>query len=527
MRQTGNAALTRRAFVGAGVAGAPAVLRGAGKKNNVLFIAADDLCNRIACYGDAAAKTPNLDRLARAGVRFDRAYCQYPLCCPSRTSLMTGHAPDTTRIWGNETHFRSTMPEAVTIPQLFTKNGYFAGRAGKIYHYNNPMDIGTPGLDDAASWQFTVNPVGVDRLRDEAGVVFLTPGNAGRGPGGQAGRGATGAPAGAILSQDGKTPVYPLVNGRLGASIAYNKSDPEEKETDYMVVDAVIDMMRKHSNEPWFLGCGFFKPHVPWIIPSKYFDMFRVDDMTIPPFDPEEMKMAPHWAYTSANPNYGMPPQKHREAIRDYYAAMAFMDTQLGRLLDAVETLGLKNNTTVVLWSDHGFQLGEHGQWQKTMLFEPSARVPLIISGAGVRAAGAACRRTVENLDIYPTLADLCGLRGAPATLQGRSLKPLLSNPNAKWDHPAVSQVMRGGPQGTAVMGYSLRTERHRYTWWAEGREGEELYDYDSRPGESANLAGDPAANALKATLKARLGQICEARGIAGARGVKAVAIGG
>ncbi len=524
--------LTRRAFVGSSIAGAPAVLSAAEKRRNVLFISSDDLCNRIACYGDPVIKTPNIDRLAKSGVRFDRAYCQFPLCCPSRTSLMTGLAPDTTRVWGNNVHFRTTVPDAVTISQLFTKNGYFAARAGKIYHYNNPSEIGTPGFDDAASWQETANPAGLDRTRDEAGVTFITTnqgagggrgasagggrGASGGGRGGSGGRGGIAGGRGASgprIAQDGKTPVLPMANGDLGVAIAYNKSDPPEQETDALVVDAIIAMMEKHRNEPWFLAPGFFKPHVAWIVPSRFFDMYKLEDMQVPPFNPDELQIAPHWAYTMTNANYGMNTRQHQEAMRAYYAALSFMDSQVGRLLDAVEKMGLKNSTTSVMWSDHGWQLGEHGQWQKQTLFEPSARVPLIIAGAGVKAAGKACQRTVEHLDIYPTLVSMCGLKDAPSNLQGRNLTPLLSNPNAKWDHPAVSQVSRN-----TVMGYSLRTERYRYTFWAEGKEGEELYDYQTDPRELRNLATDQPSAALKASLRAKLEQVCAARGIANAR---------
>lgn len=494
-------AITRRAFVGAGLA-APAVLKGAEKKRNVLFIASDDLCNRIGCYGDRNVKTPNIDRLARFGVRFDRAYCQFPLCCPSRTSLMTGKAPDTTKIWTNNTHFRTSIPEAVTIPQLFTKNGYFAARAGKIYHYNNPAEIGTPGFDDPASWQEAVNPIGLDRTRDENGVAFLAGGPR---PGHGEGR----------IAQDGKTPVLFMPNGDLGSSIVMNHSDPEEKETDWLVADAVISMMEKHRNEPWFLGAGFYKPHVPWIVPSKFFDMYKSADMEIPPFDASEMQIAPSWAYTLTNANYGMTADRHREAIRAYCAATSMLDHQVGRLLDALERLGLMKNTTIVMWADHGYQLGEHGQWQKSTLFEPSARVPLLVAGAGVKAAGRGCARTVEHLDLYPTLVDLCGLSGAPAGLQGHSLKPLLSNPNAKWDYPAVTQVLR---ETRRLMGYSLRTERYRYTSWAEGREGEELYDYETDPRELRNLVRDAGSSGIKASLRGRLEGICAERGIENSR---------
>lgn len=517
--------LTRRGFVGAGSA-VPAFLQGAEPKRNVLFISTDDLAARLGCYGVSAIKTPNLDRLAQAGVRFDNANCQFPLCSPSRTSLMTGLAPDTTRIWGNNEHFRTTVPDAVTIPQLFQKNGYFAARAGKIYHYNNPSEIGTPGLDDPASWMAAVNPVGFDRIRDEAQATFQAT------RGGMVGRpnngmmpasGAQGAaawlrggrgPSGIRIAQDGRTPVIPFSpNGDLGIAIATNaSSSSDETQSDFMVAESVIAMMEEHRNDPWFLAAGLFKPHVPWILPSKYFDMYPADRIEPPPFDEAELKSAPRWAYTTNPPNYGMTPEQQREAIRGYYAAISFVDAQVGRLLGAVERLGLSANTTVVFWSDHGFAIGEHGQWQKMSLFEASARVPLILSGAGVTAAPKGCARPVENLDIYPTLVELCGLKGAPANLQGRSLAPLLKDPNATWEGGAVSQVSRGGPN-KSVMGYSIRTERYRYTMWASGAEGEELYDYQTDPREVRNLAADPDSSALKGRLHEMLARVARRRG--------------
>jgi arylsulfatase A-like enzyme len=388
------------------------------------------------------------------------------------------------------------MPDAVTISQLFEKNGYFTARAGKIYHYNNPSEIGTAGFDDPASWQRTSNPAGIDRTHDEALVEYFTPrpaagggrGRAGAGRGG-AGRGGAAAqgpqtsasserwlhgglgPSGTIrISQDGITPVLPFSqNGDLGVALAgYPSEGADQVITDYMVAEAAIAMMTEHRNDPWFLGAGFFRPHVPFIVPSKYYDMYRVDDMQVPPFDPSELKIAPPIAYTSTNPNEGMTPRQHRECLRGYYAAISFVDAQVGRLLDALERLGLADNTTVVFWADHGWMVGEHGQWQKMKLFEPSARVPFMMAGAGVTAAGKACGRTSEHLDVYPTLVDICGLTGAPPNLQGRSLVPLLANPDAPWDRPALSQVTRR-IDAKPVMGYSVRTERYRYTMWAGG----------------------------------------------------------
>jgi uncharacterized sulfatase len=230
------------------------------------------------------------------------------------------------------------------------------------------------------------------------------------------------------------------------------------------------------------------------------------------------MSIAPHWAYFTRSAHWGLNEKQRLEVMRAYYAAILFVDAQVGRLLDALERLKLEERTTIVFWSDHGYQLGEHGQWMKQTLFEPSARTPLLIGGAGVKARGRACPRTVEFLDIYPTVAELYGLSGTPKNLHGVSLKPLLDDPSRQWDRPAVTQVRRG-KEGQWVFGYSLRTERHRYSMWDEGREGEELYDYQTDPRELKNLARESTHQGLKARLRARLDAILARRRAPGGSG--------
>jgi uncharacterized sulfatase len=530
-----NEAVSRRTFLETAALAPvfPAILRRQPPRRNVLFIATDDCCNRLGCYGHPIVKTPNLDRLARSSVRFDRAYCQYAWCSPSRSSLMTGLAPDTTRVWDLTTHFRQALPDVVTLPQAFLQNGYFTARVGKIYHYSDPGGIGTSGLDDPRSWNATYNPAGVDHTREEPFVTIFTPDRGGRGARGGGGAGRAGAGGGARSAgaapggrrdadvTGGGNPVPADVPGdrQLGGTLAgYKSPSRPELHTDYLVADAVIALMERHRLQrdvPWFLGAGFYKPHVPWIVPQQYYDLYPLDRIEPTPFDERELSIAPHWAYTSAIGNGGMSVQQQKEALQGYYAAASFLDANVGRVLDAMERLGYAANTTVVFWSDHGYHLGEHGQWQKNTVFEVAARVPLMIGGAGVEARGGACPRTVEHLDLYPTLVDLCGLQGAPPNLHGQSLAPLLANPTANWNRPAVSQMARGGVQNMAAMGYSLRTERYRYTFWNEGREGEELYDYDSDPRELRNLASESGSSALKARLRATLERICRERGIA------------
>ena len=447
-----------------------------GRKRNVLFIATDDLNNCIGSYGHPIVKTPNIDRLARNGVRFDRAYCQFPLCSPSRTSLMTGLAPDTTKVYDLQTHFRDVLPDVMTLGQAFQKNGYFSGRVGKIYHYGNPGQIGTDGLDDKPTWNQVVNPAGVDKLQEEPKLTNYTPARG------------------------------------LGSAVSFYASPArDEDHTDGKVADEVIRMMEARKDEPFFIGAGFYKPHVPWIAPKKYFDMYPLESIDVRPFDDSELSIAPEYAYFTKPANWAMTPAQRREAIRGYYATISFVDAQIGKVLDALERLKLAENTTVVFWSDHGYQLGEHGQWMKQTVFEWSARMPLIVAGAGVPARGKSSIRSVELLDLYPTLVDLCALKGTPTHLHGRSLEPLLRNPAAPWSKPAISQVRRG--QGDkAVDGHSLRNERYRYTFWKNGELGEELYDYETDPRELRNLAADIKHSALKARLQSQLQEIVKTR---------------
>lgn len=433
------------------------------KPYNVLFISVDDLNNDLGTYGHSLVQSPHIDRLARQGVRFDRAYCQLPLCSPSRTSLMTGLRPDQTKVYDLATHFRTTVPEVETLPQAFRRQGYYGARVGKIYHYGVPGQIGTDGLDDPASWDEVVNPIG----RDKAEEHLLTN----------------------ITPQRG-----------LGSSLSWLAAEgTEEEQTDGKVALEAIRLMEQNKDKPFFLAVGFFRPHTPFVAPKKYFDLYPIEKISLPPLSEEAMRNLPEAAFFVQPPNWGLPPEQLREVVRAYYAAVSFMDAQVGRLLDALEQLRLSDNTIVVLWSDHGYLLGQHGQWMKQTLFEGSARVPLIISVPGLATKGQASGRTVELLDVYPTLTDLCGIP-APAHLQGKSLKNLLHQPDASWERPAYTQVRRQD-----LMGYSVRNETWRYTEWDEGRKGVELYHYGQDPQEQRNLALDPQYKPVVDELKREL----------------------
>lgn len=436
------------------------------RRPNVLFIAADDLNNDLGCYGHPLVQSPNIDRLAARGVKFDRAYCQFPLCSPSRSSVLTGLRPDTTRVFDLSYHFRQDLPDVVTLPQLFRASGYHVARVGKMYHYGNPGQIGTSGLDDPASWQEVRNPAGRDKTALELDVIRYT----------------------------GKR------GGGLGAAMAYlnDTAGVDAEHTDGKVADEAIALLQQHKDQPFFLGVGFYRPHCPWIAPGAYFARYSLADIHLPGIAPDYPAGVPAPALGSTKPwpYLGVTPAQARECKLAYYASISFLDAQIGRLLDALDRLGLRDNTIVVLWSDHGYHLGEHGLWFKQSCFEESARVPLIIAAPALHRAGTTCDRIVELVDLYPTLADLAGL-SAPPGLEGVSLRPLLANPRAPWSRPAYTQVQRGG-----FPGHSVRTTRWRYTEWDFGAKGAELYDHESDPQELHNLAADPRHAATVTALE-------------------------
>lgn len=422
------------------------------KKYNILFLASDDLNNDMECYGFSFVKTPNLNRLLKRATRFDRAYNQYPLCNPSRASLLTGYRPDVTGVYNLQKNFRESLPNAITLPQLFINNGYYSARVGKIFHYGVPTQIGTNGMDDSVSWNTRINPKG----RDKADENLLT----------------------------NYTPEIPL-----GAALSYLIAEGnDDDQTDGMIAKEAVRIMEDKKDRPFFLAVGFFRPHCPFIAPKKYFDLYPLDKIPMPRETLNDWNDKPEAAKWVRNLNYGLDETKRRELIRAYYASITFMDAQVGKLLDALDRLKLTDNTIIIFWGDHGYNLGHHGQWQKQSLFEHSARVPLIVFVPGI-TSGKASPRTVELLDIYPTLAELCGLK-APPNLQGKSLVPLLRKPDAGWNKAAYTQVTRI-LNNQIIMGRSVRTEKWRYTEWDEGRQGIELYDYNNDPDEFINLVKD------------------------------------
>jgi iduronate 2-sulfatase len=348
---------------------------------------------------------------------------------------------------------------------MFMNNDYYTARVGKIYHYGNPNDIGTSGLDDPPSWQHFVNPAGRDKTVLENDIMNYTP------------------------------------KRGLGAAMAFlaDEKGKDEEHTDGKVALEGVKLLEQNKDKPFFLAIGFYKPHTPYVAPKKYWDFYPMDKIELPREPKDHLKnvSAAALASTTPWPYFGVTIDQARECKQAYYAAISFVDVQIGKLLDTMDRLKLWDNTVVVFWSDHGYHLGEHGLWMKQSLFEESARVPLIIVAPGAKGNGKTCARTVEFLDLYPTLADLAGLK-PPKNLEGVSLKPLLDDPAKSWDRPAYTQVQRG-----KYPGYSVRTERWRYTEWDDGKRGLQLYDHDADPHELNNLAGDPRFGQVVKEMKA------------------------
>lgn len=479
---------------------AAAVEKSAATKPNVLFISVDDLRPEMGCYGNKVIQTPNLDRLAARGTVMNRAYCQQAVCSPTRSSLMTGRRPDATRVWDLETHFRTALPDVVTLPQYFKANGYHCVALNKIYHH---------GFEDGASWS--------EPHWFSSGITVDTD------PAGWSKRIVTRYGEG--VKEYEKTP-QPTDNdkpakggkggkGPKGPAFEISAKSDNELPDGFTAAEAVKRLHAlKAKGEPFFLAVGFLKPHLPFVAPKKYWDLYDPAKIPGPAIDhlPEG---APEFAghdngelHAYANVPQGNPiPEDFARTLRHgYYACTSYTDAQVGRLLDALDQEGLSDNTVIVLWGDHGWQLGDHGLWHKHTNFELAARVPLLISVPGQKAVGQKCDATVEFVDIYPTLADVCGL-SIPSGLDGISLKPWIENPAAPAAKVAISQYPRGGAQSGngSLMGYSIRDARWRLTLWRDRKSAEivatELYDEQNDPAETKNVA---AANAV---VVARLGK--------------------
>jgi iduronate 2-sulfatase len=444
--------VTRRNFLAAAGVAAPQLLLGqktATDRPNVLFIASDDLNNSLGCYGHPIVKSPNIDRIASMGVRFDRAYCQFPLCGPSRTSLLSGLRPDSTRIVENQIAIRDTVPNALTLPQLFRNHGGISKRFGKMYHMDVPASVGTNKWDDPQSWDVAISPPGKEQ-QTEGDVRVL---------------------------------------GKGWRTIAFKGEGKDQ--ADHTAADLAIEAMEKKGREPLFIGLGFLRPHLPNVAPARFFDMYplgNIHPVVNPPNDRDDIPKASEIAINTRANDMGMNESERREAIRAYYASISYMDWQVGRVLGALDRLKLAQKTVIVFWGDHGWHLGEHHRWHKRSLFEESARAPLIVTAPGRKGNGKSSRALVEFVDIYPTVADLCGLP-LPSHLEGQSAAPLLDSPSRSWKRAAFTQMAAPAER---IVGRSVRTDRYRYTRWEGPYPDEELYDENNDPKEYTNLARKP-----------------------------------
>jgi len=462
------------------------------KPFNVLFIASDDMSSDLNAFGNPAVHTPNMDRLAKRGIIFSKAYNQAPLSAPSRASLMTGYLPDRTGVYDLHGNFRDKNPDAITLAQMFKNNGYYTCRIGKIFHQNVPGGIGQPGPDDPASWTTTFNPIGKDRT-DEYRLVMDAP------------------MLGTYLSMDcNDDELTDAISANVAVSLLRQRTGNGGN-------NAYGNFPAKPNQQPFFMAVGFYRPHIPYMAPKKYFDMYPLEDIKLPEARENDWDNKPDAAAWIVPPNAGSTPEQQKKAIRAYYACITFVDAQLGKLIDALEEFGLLDNTIIVFWSDHGYNLGEHGQWQKQTLFEKTSKQPLLISVPGY-SKGVSTDAIVQMVDIYPTLAELTGLT-APGDLDGHSLLPLLKDPDTEWNFPAFTlqartlnpNARRGqskyyfnpdvGSENPTIYGRSVRIEKYRYTEWDEGRKGTELYDYETDPNEFNNLADDPAYKSLVTRL--------------------------
>ncbi len=472
------AAMSRRSFVqlAAVAVAAPAVA--ARRRPNVLFIAVDDLRPQLGCYGHRQMVSPHLDGLAASGTRFARAYCQQAVCAPTRASLLSGCRPDTTQVYDLNTPLRTKLPDVVTLPQHFRQNGYVTLSRGKIYHHVRRDD--PPGWSEEP-WL----PEG-----DWLGRGYLDPASH------------------ESVSRLRRTLADQNTRG-LGP--AFESPDvPDGAYADGKIAEQGIADLHRLRDQPFFLALGFHKPHLPFNAPRRYWELYDRDalDPADNPFAPRDCPpIALHsWGelrqYDGIPTNGPLDEATARALIHGYYACTSYCDAQIGRVLTTLDELGLRQNTIVVVWGDHGWNLGEHGLWCKHCNFETSVHSPLILRAPGQAHPGVATAALSEFVDVYPTLCELAGLP-LPEHLEGISAVPLLEQPDRPWKRAAFSQYPRG-----RVMGHSLRTDRWRFTRWAEpGAEpvGLELYDHEDDPGENVNLAGDEAHQATVRELSAML----------------------
>ncbi|MCK5907582.1 MAG: sulfatase [Flavobacteriales bacterium] len=476
------------------------------KPMNILFLSMDDLKPMLGAYGDDFVISPNIDKLASEGVTFDNAYAQQAVCAVSRVSLFCGQSPDRTKVWDLKTQMRDVKPNALTIPQYFKQNGYITVGRGKLLH----------GQVDSDQISWTIPYIYPDRMKYAKG--FLAP----------------------VQDRYQNPEIHKLYKEAKAKKLNWgeinryfksknlalsteNLDIPDNAYVDGATADAGIVFLDSLSklDKPFFLALGFKKPHLPFVAPKKYWDMYNREDMKIAPYQ-EHAKDTPELAYKLPGEIHGysdipkkepIPLEKQKELIHGYHACVSYVDAQVGRVIDHLKELGLEKNTLIVLWGDHGWHLGDHGLWTKHSNFEQATRVPLIISAPGVKK-GVHAKTMAELIDLFPTLVDYAGLE-MPNNIEGKSLVPVLKDNNVIVKDFAISQFPRG--DNDDIMGYSMRTKRYRITLWLKGEYrknaiyenpeivGIELYDYENDPLEKVSLANNTEHKELTNRLKTKL----------------------
>lgn len=459
----------------------------ANDKPNIVFIAIDDLRNELACYGVDKIKTPNIDKLAEQGLIFDNAYCQIAICSPSRTSVLTGLRPQSTKVFDLTTHFRETVPDVITLGQFFKQNGYFTQAFGKIYHNS---------LDDNPSWS-------VKHFMSK-NSLYQTEKNL------------------SLIKSKIKVAKQKKLKGhafRLATSgPAYESADvPDEAYPDGENTDLAIEALKGFAQKktPFFLALGFSKPHLPFNAPKKYWDLYDQDEIDPPAISHRPLDSHPRLtltksgevrSYHAITKEGSLDPKTSKQLKHAYYASVSYIDALIGKFLQSLKDTGLDKNTIVILWSDHGFKLGEYDAWVKHSNMEIDARVPLIISSPWMNKKGVRTDALVELVDIYPSLVELSGFT-VPSFLEGRSFAPLLDKPHTPWKKAAYSQYNRGDK----IMGYSVRVKNFRYTEWRLVKNNKiifkELYDQVNDPLQSRNIAKKEQVKIVQAELHEMINQ--------------------
>lgn len=439
----------------------------AAEKLNVLLIISDDLRDTVGCYGNASVKTPNIDRLAGRGVRFDHAYVQYPVCNPSRTSFLTGMRCEQTHVVDNRTMFRSKLPDVVTLPQLLRQNGWHTTSFGKVFHVGEVIgEVRSGWMDVGKSW--------------DEGQMFLP------------------TPAGHLI--EGRN----LTGGKLAWCRWGAMAGGDEDQPDGQTARHGIETIEKYTaaGKPWMVATGFHRPHDPFLSPKKYFDLYPSGSMTIyhdpPDATPPRPMTMPGGAFAEAFNAFT--DTDRQEFQRAYYAGVSFMDAQVGRLIGTLDRLNLWDQTLVIFIGDNGYHHNERNWWNKSTLFERSCRVPCIMVAPGAKS-GEVCRSLIEFVDLYPTVADYCGVHG-PHKLAGESLRPLLEDPKGNGKQAAFTLVTRGG----ANYGQAVRTQKWRYIHWSDG--SSELYDEANDPQEVHDLSDNAANKDVIEELQGLLAQV-------------------